>query len=227
MSDSRLVAYTTPRPDIFGLVPVSCRNILDVGCSNGALGASLRHAVPGRRVVGVDYDPAFVTEAAERLDRSIQADLNHFDWAAAFGDDRFDCIIFADVLEHLVSPEQVLVAARDFLSPGGCVVMSVPNIRHISALFSIFGRGTFPRRDRGIFDRTHLRWFCVNDAKHLLADSGFQVEQMHLSLRWGDKGGGRMNRLLGKLPAGVAGMWLVREWLAYQVCLRASPRLPL
>jgi 2-polyprenyl-3-methyl-5-hydroxy-6-metoxy-1,4-benzoquinol methylase len=135
VTDQKLASYTSPRADVTALVPATAKAVLDLGCSNGALGASLARAVPGRRVVGIEYDATFAAEAASRLDRAIQGDLNSFDWAAAFGAERFDCMIFADVLEHLSNPEATLATARDYLTPGGCIIVSLPNIRHVSEFF--------------------------------------------------------------------------------------------
>lgn len=215
-------AYTTPRTDVFSMVPPSARHILDVGCSNGALGRSLRDAKPGRSVFGIEVDPRFAKEAADQLDHVINADLNLFDWRQSLVGHSFDCIIFADVLEHLVDPRRCLLQARQHLQAGGCVVVSVPNIRHLSALRAIFLGGRFPQRDRGIFDRTHLRWYTIADAHSLLSDSQFKVTATRLTLRWGDLGGGRANRFLNRLPAFLQQWTPVREFLTYQVCLRAE-----
>ena len=218
----RNAAYTTPRPDVFAMVPPAARHILDVGCSNGALGRSLMTAQPGRSVCGIEFDTAFAREAADHLDHVINADLNLLDWREALVGRSFDCIIFADVLEHLVEPKRCLMQARQHLRAGGCVVVSLPNIRHLSALRAIFLGGRFPQRDRGIFDRTHMRWFTIADAHALLADCGLKVSARDLALRWGDHGGGRINRLLNHLPKAAQQWTPVREFLTYQMCLRAE-----
>lgn len=220
--DLRDGAYTTPRPDVFELVPALAHQILDVGCSNGALGRSLKAALPGRVVSGIEFDAQFAQEAAEHLDQVIQGDLNTLDWREAIGTQRFDCIIFADVLEHLIDPARCLQHACAHLQPGGSVVVSLPNIRHLSALRAIFLKGRFPRRDRGIFDRTHLRWFTIADAYELLAACGLRVTTCTHALRWGDRGGGPMNRLLNKLPSSVQQFGPVREFFTYQICMRAD-----
>ncbi|MGE5027696.1 MAG: class I SAM-dependent methyltransferase, partial [Betaproteobacteria bacterium] len=212
-------AYTTLRPDVFQMVPETAMDILDVGCSNGELGASLRSAVPGRRVVGIDLDRDFCEQAKTRLDEFIHADLNHLDWEKTLSRDRFDCLIFADVLEHLADPWGHLASACTCLRPGGTVVVSLPNIRHISALYSIFVRGTFPRNARGLFDQTHFRWFTVKDATDLLTSAGLIVEKYDFNLRVGDRGGGLLNRIAGKVLGPVKNFSPVREFLAYQVCL--------
>jgi len=218
--DPRQQAYTTPRPDIVNLVPTAAMDILDVGCSNGALGEGLVRAVPGRRVTGVEWDPVFCEEARGRLSAVHNADVNNLDWSRTFGLASFDCLIFADVLEHLVDPWERLASACACLRPGGSVVVSVPNIRHVSAMYSIFIRGTFPRRSRGIFDNTHLRWFTLRDADALLTGAGLEIQAGDHSLRVRDRGDGRLNRIARKLLSPVQGFYPVREFLTYQVSLR-------
>lgn len=218
----RNISYTTSRPDVVNLVPQMARYVLDVGCSNGALGRILGNLAPDRTVCGIEVNTAFAVEADKYLDYVVNADLNTLDWNEALGDRRFDCIIFADVLEHLVDPERIVEKSLSFLLPGGSIVLSLPNIRHISAFWAIYVRGRFPRRDRGIFDRTHLHWFSVRDAQHLLTQRSLTVSAMTTALRWGDHGGGRMNRLLNRLPRRVQVWMPVREFLTYQVCLRAE-----
>lgn len=222
LDSARDISYTTPRPDVSAMVPAAALRILDVGCSNGALGASLKGERPGRFVAGIERDPGYSREAEARLDRVICADLNEFDWSANFQGDRFDCVIFADVLEHLPDPAAQLRQARELLSEAGVVVVSLPNIRHMSALYSIFMRGTFPRRPRGIFDSTHLRWFTIADAMDLLKSAGFGVQSVTYSLRVGDQGGGFLNKLVDRLLTPVSGLFPVREFLTYQFCVRAS-----
>lgn len=220
-TENRESAYTTLRPDILALIPKTAAAVLDVGCSNGALARSIKRHLPHCAVTGIEMDPEFFREASHYLDRTVQGDLNNLNWQSALGDSRFDCVIFADVLEHLVDPSRSLEQARRFLSPGGCIVLSLPNVRHLSSLVSIFVWGRFPRRDRGIFDRTHLRWFTIADSFALLVDCGMRIETYSKALRWGDQGGGRANRLLNRLPLSVKKFSPVREFLTYQICIRA------
>lgn len=218
---TRELAYTSPRPDVFEMVPPRVMSVLDVGCSDGSLGASLRRARAGRQVRGVEGDGEFVARSAQQLDAVVQADLNAFDWAAAFPGIEFDCMIFADVLEHLLYPSTQLANARARLQPGGYLVISLPNIRHISALYSLFIRGTFPQRDRGIFDRTHLRWFTIADARRMIEEAGFGIEAISYSLRVRDRGDGMLNKVARRLFDPVAALAPVHQFLGYQFCIRA------
>jgi methionine biosynthesis protein MetW len=224
MNPRTRAAYTSSRPDIVACVPPTARRLLDVGCSNGSLGAALRAEVPGRTVWGIEADPAFCAEAATRIDRVIQADLNGLAWTESFADQCFDAVIFADVLEHLTEPWTVLRCAVQVLSPGGVAVISVPNIRHVSAMYSIAVRGHFPRRERGLFDKTHLRWFTFADAVTLCRDAGLEVDRVVPLLRLYDWPGGRANERIERLLGRFRSAWLVREFLAYQFLLTATKR---
>jgi methionine biosynthesis protein MetW len=221
LSGTRLASYTGVRADIYGLVPIGAKNIIDLGCSDGSLGAALKAQVPGRVVSGLEYSTRLAELAKTRLDQVMQVDLNQTTALDALAGQQFDCAICADVLEHLQQPEQLLRLLRRLLSPSACLIVSLPNIRHISALYSIFVSGSFPRRQRGIFDDTHWRWFTLKDGRNLLADAGFQIEKIDYSLRWGDQGGGRANRILIRSIGPFAHrLPFVKEFLTYQFAMR-------
>ncbi|MCZ4313828.1 class I SAM-dependent methyltransferase [Comamonadaceae bacterium G21597-S1] len=223
-NDARQQSYTSVRSDIVHLVPPSARRILDVGCSNGALGHYLKSVANERLVCGIEFDPGFADAAAQCLDQVIHADVNLLDWQSALQGQIFDCIIFADVLEHLLHPRQVLACAMQHLAPGGCVIISLPNVRHVSAFWSIFIQGRFPTRDRGLFDRTHLRWFTFADAQAMMRDLGLDTRDEVFSLRWRDQGGGLLNRALNRMPRQLQRLAPIRELLTYQMSFRAQAR---
>jgi methionine biosynthesis protein MetW len=171
--EARAHAYENPRPEVAALVPVGARRILDLGCASGALGASLKARQPCE-VVGIEASPEYADDAQARLDHVIRADLETFD------DDlgRFDCVIAADVLEHLVDPWAVLRRWAAALEPGCRAVISLPNARHWEVFRELGLRGTFPRRSAGVFDATHLRWFTLADVYGLCSDAGLTLEQV-------------------------------------------------
>jgi methionine biosynthesis protein MetW len=154
-------------------VPLTARRILDLGCSSGALGAALKARQPAE-VVGIELDAAYARDAEDWLDRVVVGDLDGLDLAAlALG--TYDCVIAADVLEHLRDPWAVLRGAASVLAPGGTAVVSLPNIRYWETLVTLGLRGTWPLRDEGIFDREHLRWFTLSDADALIGQAGLRV----------------------------------------------------
>jgi methionine biosynthesis protein MetW len=176
LRERRRDAYESARPEVQALVPVAARRILDLGCASGQLGLALKRRQDAE-VVGVELSREYALEAAERLDDVICADV-----AEALRDpDRlgsFDCIVAADVLEHLVDPWQALADAVELLEPGGTVVVSLPNVQYLLTFWTLIRRGRWPRDDAGLFDATHLRWFTPVDARELLEQAGLEVEQV-------------------------------------------------
>lgn len=223
--DERQSAYTTPRSDVGDLVPKDAKRILDLGCSDGSLGQYLKHGRPDRWVQGVEYSAELAQRAASRLDAVLRTDLNDPARLSDLPQRHFDCVIAADVLEHLVNPDRLLTALLPLLVPNATMVVSLPNIRHHSAMWSIYFQGRFPRRARGIFDDTHLRWFTLRDARNMMEEAGFTIEATDYALRFGDQGGGLANRLANRWLVPTAN-WCtpVREFLTYQFLMRTRLR---
>jgi len=163
--------YGYDRPEVRALVPPEARNVLDVGCGAGALGAALRGERPGVKVRGIE--PSDNAErAARNLDAAVRGTAESglpADWP------RPDCVIFADVLEHLVDPWAVLRQYRQSIAENGSLVVSLPNVRHGSVVFPLL-KGDFDYADAGVLDRTHLRFFTPRTALQLLRDTGWRIE---------------------------------------------------
>jgi methionine biosynthesis protein MetW len=155
---------------ILEAIPPGSR-VLDIGCASGYLAAALRDQ--GSRTVGIEPDPGMAQEAEQHCERVIATQLEQaMDDLAG---EHFDAIVLGDVLEHLADPWTTLTWARERLAPGGVALVSVPNIAHWSARWSL-ARGRFDYADYGIFDRTHLRFFTQRTAHELAQSAGFEVE---------------------------------------------------
>jgi 2-polyprenyl-3-methyl-5-hydroxy-6-metoxy-1,4-benzoquinol methylase len=143
--------------------------ILDVGTASGYLGKMWRRG--GHYVAGIEYDAAAAEKAREYYDAFQVADVESF----AFPYRReFDYIIFADVLEHLRDPAAVLRRCIPALKESGKIIVSAPNIANwIIRLGLLFGK--FDYMDRGILDRTHLRFFTKRSLKQLMSEVSCEV----------------------------------------------------
>ena len=170
-------AYANPREDVTAIVPRSARTVLDVGCSTGVMGAAL--AARGHEVTGIEYDPVLAAEARTRLPTVHEADVEAM---AAAGTPveggPFDCIVFADVLEHLRDPWSVVRWAEPQIATGGSLVVSVPNIRHLETFVALGLRRRWPYKDVGIFDRTHLRFFARENLPDLLGGTDLTIVEL-------------------------------------------------
>jgi methionine biosynthesis protein MetW len=189
---ARADAYESVRTEIVDLVPAAVRRVLDLGCSTGWLAAALKERGEVE-VVGIEREPAYAAIAMERCDRVMVGDVE--DVPSDLG--RFDCLVAADVLEHLVDPWSALEAYVRLLEPGCRAIVSLPNAAHWTTFAALAG-GSWPRRPEGIHDATHLRWFTLRDAVALCEGAGLRVE--HVERRpWVLWRGTRLDRHAGPL----------------------------
>lgn len=126
-----------PRPeyeDEFGspqrIAQLTGRNkdVLDVGCGSGSVAQRL--VANGCRVTGIEKDAESAAKARRFCDDVLQLDLDQIDSLQI--NRRFDVIVCGDVLEHLRDPPRVLLRLLNFLKADGHLVLSVPNVAHVS-----------------------------------------------------------------------------------------------
>jgi 2-polyprenyl-3-methyl-5-hydroxy-6-metoxy-1,4-benzoquinol methylase len=134
-------------------------------------------------------------------------------------------VVFADVLEHLPDPVRVLRNVHSLLNPGARVVISVPNVAHLSVRAQLFF-GRFQYSTRGILDRTHLRFFTRRTALELLTESGFTIQHttasaVPLELVWPALTRSIFGRIVLALNDRLPALW--GGGFAYQYIVVASP----
>lgn len=157
---------------VVGLVPDSAR-VLEFGCATGYMSEVLRSR-KGCTVSGIEISPEAAEIAREHCDRVIVGDAEELDYGEVFRKERFDVILFADVLEHLKQPGEVLERIRPFLSRRGKVIASIPNIAHGSVRLALLA-GEFRYRELGLLDNTHLRFFTRAGIHDLFEGAGFVI----------------------------------------------------
>lgn len=160
------------REEMLEFVPATAHAILEVGCGQGGFAAYLKQQ---RRVhvTAVEAFPAAAAVAATRVDRLLNHGIDEA--LPLLADQRFDCIVLNDVLEHLVDPWSVLQRLRALLGPGGVVVASIPNMRYLPVLKDLVLRGQWRYQDQGVMDRTHLRFFTRRSMHEMFGAAGLTV----------------------------------------------------
>ncbi len=150
--------------------------VLELGPASGYMSAILRER--GCTVVGVELDPEMAAQAEQFCERVIVGDLDRLDLEEELGEDRFDVIVAADVLEHLRDPLATLRALRSFLKPEGWFVVSLPNVAHASVRLALLD-GRFDYRDLGLLDHTHLRFFTHESIARLFDEAELAMVEVH------------------------------------------------
>jgi SAM-dependent methyltransferase len=154
-------------------VPTSARRILELGCGEGNLGAALKKLDPERTVFGVERDAEAADKAATRLDQVFTLDIENEN--PPLESASIDCILFDDLLEHLIAPDSVLMRLKPLLSPEGSILCSVPNVQHHSVIAALL-RSDFQYAEAGLLDSTHLRFFTYSTLIKLFLDCGFEPQ---------------------------------------------------
>lgn len=196
------------------------RRAIDVGCAQGHLLGELGSR--GWKCIGIDADAADVATCIARGLTAVELDITT-DSLTSLGS--FDLVVLADVLEHLPDPLRVMRNVHSLLNPGSRIVISVPNVAHVSVRAQLFF-GRFQYSARGILDSTHLRFFTRQTIMDLLTDSGFTIDQttassVPLELVWPVLTRSRFGRVLLALNDRLPGLW--SGGFAYQNIVVASP----
>ncbi len=148
------------------------QDVLDIGCGEGFFAQVL--VAENNRVTGIDIleNPKCTESLTEYLCSDLHNGLTKC--AQALEGRRFDRILLQDILEHVKNPTQILSDCHELLKPHGQVLVSVPNVANISVRLSLLC-GKFDYGERGILDRTHVRFFTRKTARDMLAEAGYEI----------------------------------------------------
>ena len=117
---------------------------------------------PRSTYVGVEFVSDAAKIAEGRLNHVVCGDVEDDDLIIPLvNGEKYDCIVYGDVLEHLRDPWSALKKHLGLLSSHGIVLACIPNVQHWSVVANLLS-GQWPLADQGLFDRTHLRWFTRN-----------------------------------------------------------------
>jgi 2-polyprenyl-3-methyl-5-hydroxy-6-metoxy-1,4-benzoquinol methylase len=128
----------------------------------------------GLTVDGFELDPVAAEEARQVCREVWTGDLSTFDIDAVVADATYDTLVFGDTLEHLPDPPATLRRLAPKVVPGGALVLSIPNVANLGIRLSLLV-GRFAYRDRGILDRTHLRFYTKDTLVDMVSSAGFEV----------------------------------------------------
>jgi 2-polyprenyl-3-methyl-5-hydroxy-6-metoxy-1,4-benzoquinol methylase len=210
--------FSCPRSELIPLVPSNAKRILEIGCAEGGFARALRLARPTSQleIVGVELCETAAIEAATVLDRVIVGNVERMDLPYQ---DYFDCVMFADVLEHLVDPWRMLRRAKSLLRRGGVIVASIPNVQHLRVLLNLI-LGRWEYEQYGIMDSTHLRFFTRKSINTLFTSTGYELRSVSGIL------GSTRVKLLHFATAGLADPFVTRQYLIVADAKAADPFSP-
>lgn len=194
------------RPEILSLISGADKRVLDVGCGSGILGSQIKKLF-NSYVAGIEFSPLAAEEARKNLDTVIEGDI--FKISLPQEEGSFDLIIFADVLEHLTDPAAALNRLSAYLNPNGRIIVSLPNVRHITVVLPLLFKGEWEYKDRGIMDKTHFRFFTKSSSIALLKECNFEITGITANLRHIK----RIAVMLDRITFGLLRDFFVQQWI--------------
>ncbi len=178
MYDTKTESYFGhARADIVELVrKYKPTSVLEIGAGTGATLAELKRSQVVQVAVGIEPHARLAACNTDLVDEFYTCSVEEA--GVQLGSRQFDCIILADVLEHLVDPWSALMQLSRLLSPTGVVVASIPNVGHYSVVFDLVLKQRFRYVQEGLLDRTHLRFFCPDDMLEMFRSTGYAIESI-------------------------------------------------
>ena len=164
--------YKYERKEMLPFVPEQCQKVLEVGCGEGSF-SSLLKMRGAQEVWGVELDAEAGKIATSRLDKVLIGDI--VACLQELPENYFDCIIFNDVLEHIIDPEELLLLINPLIVKNGFIVASIPNVRYIKNLIELIIKKDWEYKDEGILDRTHLRFFTKKSIVRMFDKLPYQL----------------------------------------------------
>lgn len=153
------------------------KSVLDCGCGDGKIAQILKKA--GCHVVGIEIEPTSSKIAGQFCHRVIVGNLEEKRTFEQLDGSAFDCVLFSDVLEHLVNPRKVITRYAGFLRPSGHFIVSLPNVAYWRIrLHLLWGR--WDLSNEGILDETHLHYFTLRTSLNLFSRAGLEVVELRV-----------------------------------------------
>jgi len=140
--------------------------VLDVGCGTGVF-LSIA-AESGWDCTGIELSGAGVSSAKEKGINLIESSFDDFNT-----DEKFDCISFWGVLEHVINPIDQIIKAVSLLNENGVIIFEVPSSDSLLMQY-VIKNGLIPFRY--IESARHLTFFSKKAIHSLCEKYDLQLE---------------------------------------------------
>ena len=175
--------YESVHENVIAAVPIWARKVLSIGCGWGRTEQQLVRR--GHRMVGVPMD-SVIGACAE--DQGIEVVYGDFDSArATLNKERFDCILFVNMLHLVPNPLQVLSSFSELLAQAGTVVVASPNFASLAVYLRRLARRPHYRK-LGSYKRSGLHLVSRRTMEAWLRQCGLKpvasVETLPKRVEW-------------------------------------------
>jgi len=197
------------------------KKVLEIGTGPGSITRHL--SGKGRcQVTGIERDDSAIELVEPFCEAVYKADLGDAQWPSLVAcESGFDVVLAADVLEHLYEPLETLQRMKTLLSETGSIVVSLPHVGYAGLLAGLILED-FRYRDWGLLDRTHIRFFGIQNIQQLFEQAGLKIVEVDFATRPVEES--EFSSEWQQIDASVRQNLLENPFATvYQVVLRAVP----
>jgi SAM-dependent methyltransferase len=145
------------------------KKLLDIGCFDGTLAAQF---LPAWEAYGLEGNVAACEKARGK---GVKAVLHDLEKRLPFEDGSFDCVIAAEIIEHVYDTDFFLEEIRRVMKKNGLLVLSTPNIacltNRVRLLFGLYPRYAEYRAGGA----GHIRIYTSKTIRGQIAEKGFEI----------------------------------------------------
>jgi len=173
-----------------GLHARGVRRVLELGSNPYFLTVLLRRRFDFElelaNYFGESLDKSPHTHAATLDGQPVEFRYAHFNIEAdpfPYADGSLDCVLFCEILEHLLlDPDRAVGEMARIVKPGGFLVISTPNATRLPKLYSLaLGRNVYDGYSpHGPYGR-HNREYTLSEVIELMGRHGFEAD--HVDVR--------------------------------------------
>ena len=202
--------YEPVSEEVLSMIPPEARSVLSIGCGSSATECWL--AERGIRVVAVPLDPVICSSAAARGVEMVFGDFHTA--KEKLQNQRFDCLLYLNVLHLARDPVEVLSLFRDALSVESVVIIQAPNMLCVPDIWRRIRNA--PRyRGLGNYDLTGTHLSFIGKVRSWCRNSGLRVDRTVGMLH-------RRAEFLRGLSAGFAGLSMSPSFVSVARKMEAS-----
>jgi len=163
--------YFEDRLDVFNkYFPFNKKLILDIGCGSGEFLEFMKNS--GWKVVGIEPSEEAFNQAKKKGITVYNLPLEEFVSQSNKKKEKFDVIVFDNILEHVLKPKEILMISHKLLSPDGISYIKVPNDFN---RLQLLAQKKLNKRKWWIAIPDHINYFNFQSLEKLLKFCGFEV----------------------------------------------------
>lgn len=165
--------YHNKRSEMLDYLPEEVDVCLEVGCGQGNFSTQVAKKFSAE-TWGIEPNKEAAAISKKQLDNVINLGIEEA--LTKLPNNKFDVIVFNDVLEHLYDPYKTLQDIKPKLKKTGCVVASIPNMRYFHVLRDLVLHSGWRYGDSGVLDFTHVRFFTHQTMQDMFEEAGYKID---------------------------------------------------